>query len=375
MHVYGEIIRAQLENLSADPTPALAGRILWNTTSGRVKIDTGSVVKAFLLNDANIIIGTNGTAANNVRIYRAGVDLLQFVYGNDVTTEGTLSSTSIAMISARHENYVAATLPAAAFPGRMAWVTDTGALQVDTGSTWKTVTTSAAVFHTQTFSASGSWTVPAGVTQCFVVARAGSGGGGGGRSGSAGGGQGGGGACSSMIYAPTLTPGDTVTITIGAPGAGGGAEVNGSDGGDTIFSPAAGGALTWKGAKGGFQGVSTPAFIPQFLYFGSPSAGGGHGGVSDSGGGTLAGQPGSPGIGGAGGAAGTYSSGTGAGGGGGGDGAGGAGGAGQSVSGNGSAGSAGTSGGGGGGGGASVPATGGAGGAGTIGTMTVIWFA
>lgn len=45
-NIYGELIRAQLENLSSDPTFGVAGRALWQTVDARAKIDTGTEVKS-----------------------------------------------------------------------------------------------------------------------------------------------------------------------------------------------------------------------------------------------------------------------------------------------------------------------------------------
>jgi hypothetical protein len=93
MNVYGELKRAQLEWLAAVPT-AIAGRVLWNTADGRAYLDKGSgtSVRAFLVNDEKLVIGNNGTAANNVRVNRSGNASLQFLIGSDSTSEGSASA-------------------------------------------------------------------------------------------------------------------------------------------------------------------------------------------------------------------------------------------------------------------------------------------
>lgn len=71
-----------------------------------------------------------------------------------------------------------------------------------------------------TFTASGSWTCPAGVTQISIDACGGGGGGAGGASGGTGGG-GGGGAAAVIGRKITVVPGTVYTVTIGTGGAGG----------------------------------------------------------------------------------------------------------------------------------------------------------
>lgn len=109
--------------------------------------------------------------------------------------------------------------------------------------------------NAQEFTASGSFTVPAGVTQIFASGCAAGGGG----AASSGSGSsytgGGGGAGQSVIRKPiAVTPGQVVTITIGAAGAGGAAGANnGVDGGNTVV-----GSITLTGGGGGKTLASGP---------------------------------------------------------------------------------------------------------------------
>ena len=97
----------------------------------------------------------------------------------------------------------------------------------------------------QSFTSSGTFTVPTGLTSVDVLVVAG--GGGGGREAGGGGGAGG------LIYRPgfTVTPGATVTVTVGCGGAGIGAcdPAPGAIGQDSVF-----GTLTAKGGGGGVDG-------------------------------------------------------------------------------------------------------------------------
>lgn len=135
MYVYGELKKADLENLSADVTPGVIGRIYWNTATVKAMLDDGTNVRAFLRNDANAVFGSNGTANSNIRFHRGAAAVLQFVLGGDATAEGTLS-TSLAQLSFKFEGYATGSLPAAANAGRIAWDTTTVTPKFDTGAAW-----------------------------------------------------------------------------------------------------------------------------------------------------------------------------------------------------------------------------------------------
>lgn len=96
-------------------------------------------------------------------------------------------------------------------------------------------------------SGTNTWTIPAGVTQCKVTV-VGGGGGGAGANPYAGGGGGAGGC--SIRYVTGLTPGGTVTATVGAAGAAGGSSGNGGAGGTSSFG-------AYASATGGSGGNGT----------------------------------------------------------------------------------------------------------------------
>jgi hypothetical protein len=119
------------------------------------------------------------------------------------------------------------------------------------------------VSASQLFQNSGTFTVPAGVTQIRVVA-VGGGGGGGGSGANGGGGGGAGGRVAAGLFA--VSPGASLTVTVGGGGARGVAGAVGSAGGDSGVT----GYLTAVGGGGGGSGAT---------------AGGGVGGTGGSGGG------------------------------------------------------------------------------------------
>lgn len=133
-------------------------------------------------------------------------------------------------------------------------------LRMNSGATapeWATL--SAGYSTVQTFTSTGSWTVPAGVTRCAVYVV---GGGGGGGSGNARvdaanvvGGSGGSGGAFGFDPFYTVTPGASITVTVGAGGTGGAAVTatststsanNGTAGNDSSF----GTLLVGKGTLG-----------------------------------------------------------------------------------------------------------------------------
>lgn len=117
------------------------------------------------------------------------------------------------------------------------------------------------------YTSNGSFTVPAGVTQIWVSGCAGGGGGGGGAgangSAATSAGGGGGGAGQSIIRVPyTVTPGQSISITIGAGGTVGAGGANGANnggaggaGGNTVV----GSLVTLTGGSGGGGGISSGA--------------------------------------------------------------------------------------------------------------------
>lgn len=112
------------------------------------------------------------------------------------------------------------------------------------------------------FTANGSWTCPAGITQIYVDAAAGGGGGGYGPGASNGGGGGGGG--DAVISAPyTVTPGTAYIVTIGAGGTGGISGTAATAGGNTslgsLFTLVGGGLGVQSGAGGAAGGVNGSA--------------------------------------------------------------------------------------------------------------------
>ena len=145
---------------------------------------------------------------------------------------------------------------------------------------------------TVVFSSSTSWTVPTGVTSVKDVKVWGAGGGGGGSSTTAGAGSGAGGGAFCENFNVAVTPGGSVTVTVGTGGGGGSnAPTNGAAGGGSSFgsSCTAGGGAAGNGGAGGLQvttaGAGGVASVGPFLANGASggfawlSGGGATGGI------------------------------------------------------------------------------------------------
>lgn len=136
MNVFGQLKKACLEILSTQPAANTQGRVWFNSTTGKNEFDNGAQKRALLANDDKLVIGNSGTAASNARLHRGAAGVTQVVPGDDVTAEGSLSS-SLNQISARQENYSDAGKPAFGNGGRLAYITDLFTLGLDIGSAWK----------------------------------------------------------------------------------------------------------------------------------------------------------------------------------------------------------------------------------------------
>jgi hypothetical protein len=135
LKVSGQLERAQLENVTSDPSSGIAGRIVFNSTLDQARLDDGSNYRSLLRNDQHMLLGNSGTANDNSRLNRAAAGVIQLVVGSDTTAEGTLSN-SLNQLSSRNENYLDAGKPTVGNAGRIIFVTDTLTLKYDTGAAW-----------------------------------------------------------------------------------------------------------------------------------------------------------------------------------------------------------------------------------------------
>jgi len=138
--IFGQLEYAQLENIAGDSTSTATGIVWWDSTGKKTKLYDGTNIRALLRNDGYCVLGNDGTAANNIRLHRGANAVLQLVTGDDVTAEGSLS-TSLAQVSAKLETYVTGSLPAAGVAGRLAYDSTVGRPKFDNGAIWSALDT------------------------------------------------------------------------------------------------------------------------------------------------------------------------------------------------------------------------------------------
>lgn len=177
----------------------------------------------------NAIHPTGST--NNIVLDASG----NVTVGNNLTVTGTTTMTGAATVGGVAVVAVA--------PG------SSGNVLTSNGTAWTSATPAAGGFsNAQFFTASGTFTIPAGITKVKVTVVGGGGGGGGNGPGS-GGGAGG----VAIKYITGLTPGGTVSVTVGNGGAGGAtAGQSGATGGTSSFG-------AYCSATGGSGGASSAA--------------------------------------------------------------------------------------------------------------------
>jgi len=217
--------------------------------------------------------------------------------GNQTLSDGYLLDLSGINNSAAAEGLrlpQATDVSAGTAEGQISWDTDDDTLHVGTGSGMRSIGIPNGI---QSFTASGSWTRPAGVNRVYVQLWGGGGGGGTGASNASDGGGGGGAYCAGFVEVTAAN----ATVTVGAAGT-----ANGGAGGASSFQgvttlTAAGGTGTTSNAGG--AGGATPgggcliALAGQTggvgLVATADSAGSGDGGNSPFGGAGGKGVPGS----------------------------------------------------------------------------------
>ena len=113
---------------------------------------------------------------------------------------------------------------------------------------WTAVSDTSGLSSVQTFTSSGTWTKPSGITKVIVESQAGGGGGGGSSSTSYGSGSGGGGGYTKKII--DVSSISSATITVGSGGSGGTSNNTGANGGSSSWSDGTN-TLTANGGNGG----------------------------------------------------------------------------------------------------------------------------
>jgi len=172
--------------------------------------------------------------------------------------------------------------------GQIGWDTDGNLLQIGTSGGIKTI---GAYNNIQSFTSSGTWTKPTGVSTVYVQVWGGGGGGGNGAGNQGGGGGGGGGYSAGLVSVS-----GNVTVTVGSGGGAGAAGGNSSFAGSSTLTGNGGGGGSSIGTAGtggtGTGGTVNLSGATGGVGEGSDGGGGGSGGGSPFGGAGGGGGPG-----------------------------------------------------------------------------------
>lgn len=87
MNIYGQLVRAQLEQWSADPTPATNSRLGYNTTTGRVQVDNGSTIENVLTDKWPLpLLPQNHLYNSDFRLWQRGTSVTITSAANPTST-------------------------------------------------------------------------------------------------------------------------------------------------------------------------------------------------------------------------------------------------------------------------------------------------
>jgi hypothetical protein len=291
--------KATAPTVDNDGNALLTGALYWNTAVSTLYVWTGSAwtQAAFTASGFATLTGTEtltnktltspilttpqlGTPSSGTLTNATGLPLTTGVTGTlPVANGGTGAATLTAnnVLLGNGTSALQAVAPSTA-----------GNILTSNGTTWVSSTPAGgSTADLQTFTSSGTWTKPSGVTFVRVCVWGGGGGGGSGRfttaaQDTAGGAGGGGGARASAIFPAACLP-STVTVTIGAGGAGGAARTsassgaNGSVGGTSTFGTGCGYIKAFGGGGGSLGACDAVNY-----YGGGGGGTGGAGGIGSS---------------------------------------------------------------------------------------------
>jgi hypothetical protein len=174
-----------------------------------------------------------------------------YIAGGDIGTPSAGNGSNLTNLNA--SNLATGTVPTA----RLASGTANSTTYLRGDQTWAAVT-SLPGYQGQVFTGSGTFTIPSGVTAIKVTVIGGGGGGGGSRSNTCQNGQGGGGGGggTAVAYLTSLTPGNTLSVTVGAGGTAGASTPTSGGAGGTSSVASGTQTITTVSATGGSGGTA-----------------------------------------------------------------------------------------------------------------------
>lgn len=275
-----QVRRDSSTNLNA-ATPA-DGELAYDTTNDELRIGDGSTAGGIhlpnskMLQSQSYISGTAGGTADALTLTIAPapaalVSLQRFVFKASATNATTTPTLQINALTAKTLKKKSSTGKAALLAGDIQNGCIYAAVYDGTDFQIESVDLGGGTGNYQTFTASGTWTKPSGLTgnELVKVQAWGAGASGGSRA-TTGGSSGGGGGAYVENFFRLSDLGSTETITIGAGGAGVSGNATGNNGGDTTFGSkltAYGGGAGNNTASGGSGGGSLSAGKQGFLNF------------------------------------------------------------------------------------------------------------
>lgn len=280
--------------LTAYATGAIYSFIAANTNSGAATLSIDGLTATSITKNGSVALSAGDIQSGKMMLVEYDGATFQLVnnivYGGSITNGNIVSLTSplgvanggtgASTLTANNVilgNGVAAVQFVA--PG------SSGNVLASNGTTWSSTTIQTGFSNVQVFTSSGTFTVPAGITRAKVTVV------GGGGSGAAGAGGGGGGGGTAIEIVTGLTPGGTVTVTVGGvAGTSSFGAYCSATGGATVASivggaggVGSGGDINLSGSGGG-GGGTTGGFSVYGVGGSSSFGGGGYGNINAAGG-------------------------------------------------------------------------------------------
>ena len=279
--------------LTAYATGAIYSFIAANTNSGAATLSIDGLTATSITKNGSVALSAGDIQSGKMMLVEYDGTTFQLVnnivYGGSITNGNIVSLTSPLGVANGGTGAATLTSNNVILGNGVAAVQfvapgTSGNVLASNGTTWAS-TAPSGVPNVQVFTSSGTFTVPAGITRAKVTVV------GGGGSGAAGAGGGGGGGGTAIEIVTGLTPGGTVTVTVGGvAGTSSFGSYCSATGGATVASivggaggVGSGGDINLSGSGGG-GGGTTGGFSVYGIGGSSSLGGGGYGGVNTAGG-------------------------------------------------------------------------------------------
>lgn len=280
--------------LTAYATGAIYSFIAANTNSGAATLSIDGLTATSITKNGSVALSAGDIQSGKMMLVEYDGTTFQLVnnivYGGSITNGNIVSLTTPLGVANGGTGASTLTSNNVILGNGVAAVQfvapgSSGNVLASNGTTWSSTTIQTGFSNVQVFTSSGTFTVPAGITRAKVTVV------GGGGSGASGVGGGGGGGGTAIEIVTGLTPGGTVTVTVGGVAgtssfgaycsATGGATVTSIVGG--AGGVGSGGDINLSGSGGGGGGTGS-GFSVYGVGGSSSLGGGGYGGVNTAGG-------------------------------------------------------------------------------------------